>query len=35
LITFAKADGEVPVHPPESAGGRLVEYLLSKEAEAA
>jgi hypothetical protein len=28
LITFAKAPGEVPVHPPETAGERLVEYLL-------
>ena len=28
LITFAKAAGEVPVHPPETAGERLVEYLL-------
>jgi hypothetical protein len=34
LITFAKAPGEVPVHPPETAGERLVEYLLRKEAEA-
>jgi len=28
LITFAKASGEVPVHPAETAGQRLVEYLL-------
>ena len=34
LITFAKAPGEVPVHPPETAGERLVEFLLRKEAEA-
>jgi hypothetical protein len=34
LITFAKAPGEVPVHPPETAGERLVEYLLRKEAKA-
>jgi hypothetical protein len=34
LITFAKAAGEVPVHPPETARERLVEYLLRKEAEA-
>ena len=33
LITFAKAPGEVPVHPPETAGERLVEYLLRKEHE--
>ena len=33
LITFAKAPGEVPVHPPETAGGRLVEYLLRQEHE--
>jgi len=31
LITFAKAAGEVPVHPPETAGERLVEYLLRQE----
>ena len=31
LITFAKAPGEVPVHPPETAGERLVEYLLRQE----
>ena len=35
LITFAKAPGEVPVHPPETAGERLVDYLLRQEAEAA
>jgi hypothetical protein len=38
LITFSKAPGEVPVHPPETAGERLVEYLLRKhetEAKAA
>jgi light-regulated signal transduction histidine kinase (bacteriophytochrome) len=34
LITFAKAAGEVPVHPPETAGQRLVEYLLRQEHEA-
>ena len=28
LITFAKAPGEVPVHPPDTAGQRLIEYLL-------
>ena len=28
LITFVKAPGEVPVHPPETAEERLVEYLL-------
>ena len=33
LITFAKAPGEVPVHPPETAGERLVEYLLRQEHE--
>lgn len=33
LITFDKAPGEVPVHPPETAGERLVEYLL-RQAEA-
>lgn len=32
LITFAKAPGEVPVHPPETAGERLVEYLLRQKA---
>jgi hypothetical protein len=31
LITFAKAPGEVPVHPAETAGQRLVEYLLRQE----
>jgi hypothetical protein len=35
LITFAKAPGEVPVHPPETAGERLVDYLLRQEREAA
>jgi hypothetical protein len=25
--------GEVPLHPPETAGQRLVEYLLRQEAE--
>ena len=34
LITFRLAPGEVPVHPSETAGERLVEYLLGKEAEA-
>lgn len=34
LITFAKAPGEVPAHPPETAGQRFVEYLLRKEAGA-
>jgi hypothetical protein len=33
LITLKLAAGEVPVHPPETAGERLVEYLLRKEAE--
>jgi hypothetical protein len=33
LITFAKAPGEVPVHPLETAGERLVEYLLRQEHE--
>ena len=33
LITFAKAPGEVPVHPPETAGERLVEYLLRQKHE--
>ena len=28
LITFANAPGEVPMHPPATAGERLVEYLL-------
>jgi hypothetical protein len=31
LITFAKAPGEVPVHPPETAGERLIDYLLAQE----
>jgi hypothetical protein len=31
LITFAKAPGEVPVHPPETAGERLVDHLLEQE----
>ena len=31
LITFAKATGEVPVHPPDTAGQRLIEYLLRQE----
>ena len=31
LITFAKAAGEVPVHPPDTAGQRLIEYLLRQE----
>ncbi|MGI8426314.1 MAG: hypothetical protein ACR2M4_06890 [Actinomycetota bacterium] len=35
LITFAKAPGEAPVHPLETAGERLIEFLLRKEAEAA
>ena len=34
LITFRLAPNEVPVHPPETAGERLVEFLLRKEAEA-
>jgi len=33
LITFRLAPGEVPVHPPETAGQRLVEYLLRQEHE--
>ena len=33
LITFAKAAGEVPMHPPETAGERLIEFLLRKEHE--
>jgi hypothetical protein len=33
LITFKLAPGEVPVHPPETAGERLVEYLLRQEHE--
>jgi hypothetical protein len=33
LITFAKAPGEARVHPPETAGERLVEYLLRQERE--
>ena len=36
LVTFAKPPGEVPVHPPDTAGERLVEYLLRQdEAQAA
>ncbi len=31
LITFAKAPDEVPVHPPATAGERLVDYLLAQE----
>jgi hypothetical protein len=31
LITVAKAAGEVPVHPPDTAGQRLIEYLLRQE----
>jgi hypothetical protein len=31
LITFAKATGEVPVHPPASAAERLIDYLLGRE----
>ena len=31
LITFRLAPGEVPVHPPETAGERLIEYLLRQE----
>ena len=34
LITFKLVPGEVPVHPPSTAGERLVEYLLRKEAGA-
>lgn len=34
LVTFAKAPGEVPLWPFPTAGQRLVEYLLRKEAEA-
>ncbi|MGI8426516.1 MAG: hypothetical protein ACR2M4_07960 [Actinomycetota bacterium] len=34
LITFAKAPGEVPLHPPETAGARLIEYLLRQEVDA-
>ncbi len=34
LITFAKSPGEVPLHPPETAGQRLVGYLLGQEREA-
>ena len=33
LITFKLAPGEVPTHPPETAGERLVDYLLSQERE--
>ena len=33
LITFKLAAGEVPVHPPETAGERLIEYLLRQEHE--
>jgi hypothetical protein len=33
LISFAKAPGEVPVHPPETGGERLVEYLLRQEVD--
>ena len=33
LITFAKAPGDVPVHPPETAGERLIEYLLRQKHE--
>ena len=33
LITFKLAPGDVPVHPPETAGERLVEYLLRQEHE--
>jgi hypothetical protein len=36
LITFKLAPGEVPLHPPETAAERLVEYLLRQdEAKAA
>jgi hypothetical protein len=34
FITFRLAPNEVPVHPPETAGERLVEYLLRQEREA-
>jgi hypothetical protein len=33
LITFKLAPGEVPVHPPETAGERLLDYLLRQEHE--
>jgi hypothetical protein len=33
LITFAKAPGEIPLHPFSTAGERLIEYLLRKEHE--
>ncbi len=33
LITFAKARDEVPVHPPATAGERLIGYLLGQERE--
>ncbi|MGH8609475.1 MAG: hypothetical protein ACREX9_19320 [Gammaproteobacteria bacterium] len=33
LITFARAPDEVSVHPPATAGERLVDYLLSQERE--
>lgn len=29
LITFAKAPDEVPVHPPATAGERLIDYVLA------
>lgn len=35
LITFARAPGEVPIHPRPSAGARLVDYLLRQEQAAA
>ena len=34
LITFAKAPGEIPLHPFSTAGERLIEFLLRKEHEA-
>jgi hypothetical protein len=34
LITFAKAPDEVPVHPPGTAGERLLDYLMAQEQEA-
>jgi hypothetical protein len=33
LITLKLAAGEIPVHPPSTAGERLIEYLLRKEHE--
>jgi len=33
LITFRLAPGEVPVHPPATAGERLIDWLLRQERE--